>query len=58
MEEGRGERIIRQEIAQEVVAGIKEKASVYDDAKATAQRTAGQSVKQNWDCSQIDEEEE
>ena len=41
-----------------MVAGIKEKASAHDGAKATAQRTVGQSVKQNWDCSQIANEEE
>ena len=41
-----------------MVAGIHEKASAHDDAKATACRTAGQSVKQNWDCSQIENEEE
>ena len=46
------------QIAQEVVAGIKKKASAQDDAKATAQRTAGQRVKQNWHCSQIENEEE
>ena len=58
VEEGSEERQIRQEIAREVVAGIKEKASTQDDAKAIAQRTAGQSVKQNWYCSQIGNEEE
>ena len=47
-DEGSEERKIGHEIAQEVVAGIKEKASAHDDAKATAQRTAGQGVKQNW----------
>ena len=57
-EEHCGERRIRNEIAQEVVAGIKEKASAHEDAKSTAQRTAGQSVLQNWDCSQIEDEEE
>ena len=40
------------------LAGIKEKASAHDDAKATAQRTAGQRVKQNCDCSQIEEEDD
>ena len=49
-----GERRIRKEIAQEVVDGIKEQASAHDDAKATAQRTAGQSVKHTWGCSQIE----
>ena len=41
------ERPVRYEIAHEVVAGIKEKAGVPDDAKSTAQRTVGQSVKQS-----------
>ena len=58
VDENSEERQIRNEIAQEVVAGIKEKASAHDDAKATAQRTAGQRVKQNWDCSHIENEEE
>ena len=58
LDEGSEEREIRSEIAQEAVAGIKEKASAHDDAKATAQRAAGQSVEQNWDCSQIENEEE
>ena len=53
-----GERMIRNDIAQEVVAGIKERASALDEAKATAQRTAGQRVKQHWDSSQIETEEE
>ena len=53
-----GERRIRNEIAQDVVAGIKEKASAHEDAKSTAQRTTGQSVQQNWDSSQIENEEE
>ena len=52
------ERHVRYAIAQEVVAGIKEKAGVHENAKSTAQRTAGQSVKQSWDCSQIENEEE
>ena len=46
------------EIAREVVAGIKDKASAHDDAKATAQKTAGQRVKQNWECPEIGNEEE
>ena len=41
-----------------LVAGNKKKASTHDDAKATAQRTAGQRVKQIWDCSQIENEKE
>ena len=47
---------MRSEIAQEVVAGIKE-ASAQEDAKS-AQRTDGQRVKRKWDCSQIENEEE
>ena len=31
---------------------------MHEDAKSTAQRTARQSVKQSWDCSQIENEEE
>ena len=46
------ERQVRNEIVQEVVAGIKKKARVQVDAKQTAQRTVGQRVKQNWACSQ------
>ena len=38
-----------------MVAGVKEKASAHDDDK---QRTARQSVKQNWECSQFENEEE
>ena len=41
-----------------MVAGIKEKAGVHEDAKSTAHRTVGQSVKQSWDCSKIENEEE
>ena len=47
------ERLLRYAIAQEVVAGIKEKAGVHEDAKSTAQRTFGQSVKQSWGRSHI-----
>ena len=41
-----------------MVASIKEEASAQEDAKSTAQRTVGQKVKQNWDCSQIENEED
>ena len=58
LDEDSEERKNWNEIAQEVVAGIKEKASAHDDAKATAKRTAGRSVKQNWDCSQIEKEDQ
>ena len=57
-EENGRERKVRYETAQEVVAGIKEKAVVHEDAKSTAQRTVRQSDKQSWDCSQIENEEE
>ena len=58
VDEDGGERRIRKEIVQEVVVGMKEKANAHDEAKATAQRTAGQSVMRSWDCSQIGSEEE
>ena len=54
----RKERKIRSEIPQEVVADIKEEASAQEDAKSTAQRTVGQRVKPNCDCSQVEHEEE
>ena len=66
-EKGRGEgeiemdceeRRIKGQIVPEVVAGIKEKASVHEDVKSTAQSTVGQSVKKSWDCSHIENEEE
>ena len=57
-DEGREERKNRSDIAQEVVASIKEVASAQEDAKSIAQRTVGQSVKQDWDCSHIENEEE
>ena len=57
-DKGREERTIRSEIAQEVVAGIKEEASAREDAKSTSQKTVGQRFKQNWECSQIENEEE
>ena len=49
---------IRNEIAQEVVAGIKEKPCAHNGVMAIARKAAGQSVKQNWDCSQIENEED
>ena len=52
------ERQVRYETAQEVVASIKEKAGMYENAKLTSQRTIGQNVKQGWDCSQVGNEEE
>ena len=58
LDEGKEERRNKSEIAQEVVAGIKEKAGVHEDAKGNAQRTAGQSAKQNWICPQIENEKE
>ena len=48
------ERRISNEIAQEVVAGIEKKARAQVDIKPTAQRAVGRSVKQSWDCSQIE----
>ena len=40
------------------MAGIKEKARAHEDAKPTAQRTVGQSVKENLECWQIENEKE
>ena len=57
-DEGREERKIRSEIAREVVASTKVEASAQKDAKSIAQRTVGQRVMQNWDCSHIENEEE
>ena len=48
----------RNGIAQEVVAGTKEKACTHEDAKEITQKNSWASVKQNWDCSQIESEEE
>ena len=53
-----GERIIRSQIAQEVVAGIKEKVSVHDGDMEAVQRPAGRRVTRNWDVLQIENEEE
>ena len=45
-------------IVQEVVAGIKEKASVHDGEKDEVKRPVEQSFMRSWDCSQIENEEE
>ena len=49
---------MRYEIVQKVVADIETKARAQVVVKPTAQRTVGQSIKQSWDCSQIENEEE
>ena len=54
----RRKRQVRNAIVQEVIVGIKKKARAQVDAKQTTHRTFGQSVKQNWDCSQVENEEE
>ena len=43
---------------RKVVTSIQEKAGGHEHAKSTALRTVGQSFKQCWDCSQIENEEE
>ena len=53
-EEDSRERQVRNEVAQKVVAGIKKKARAHEGAKPTEHRADGQSVKPNWDCSQIE----
>ena len=52
------ERRIRGQIAQEVVAGIKEKVSVRDGVKNDVKRPVEQCFMQSWDCSQFENEEE
>ena len=47
---------MRYEVVQKVVASIKAKAGGHEDASSTEQRSVGQRVKQNWDCSQIENE--
>ena len=58
VDEDSGERRITSQIAHEVVAGIKEKASVHDGITEAVQRPAGQSFMRSWDCQQIESEEE
>ena len=53
-----GERKIRSQIAQVVVAGIKEMVRVHDGEKDDVKRPAEQSFMRSWDCSQIENEEE
>ena len=49
-----GERRNRSQIAQEVVAGVKEKVRVHDGVKDDVKRPAEQSFMRSWDCSQIE----
>ena len=42
---------VKNEVAREVAASIKKKASALEDTKPTSQRTVGQKVRQHWDCS-------
>ena len=56
--EEHGQRNIRYEIAEKMVESIKLKAGRYENSKLTSQRTFGQNVKQDWDCSQVGNEEE
>ena len=55
-EEDSRERPVRYETAQK--KWLRAKAGVHEEAKSIAQRTLGQSVKQSWDCSQIENEED
>ena len=45
-------------MVQKVVADIEKMVRAQVDVKPTTQRKVGQSVKQSWDCSQIENEEE
>ena len=44
----------RMKSLKKVIAGIKDKGSAHDDAKATAPRTAGQRVKQTWTARKLE----
>ena len=57
-EKGSRERQVRHEIVQNVVEDIEKRARPQVDVKPTAQRTVGQSDKQSWDCSRIENEGE
>ena len=57
-EEDSRKRQVENEIAQEVVAGIKKLASAPEDAKPTSQRAVEQNMRQNWDCSQTEDSDE
>ena len=52
------ERHVRNEIVQEVVAGIEKMAKAQIDDKPIAQRTVEQSAKQSWDSYPFENEEE
>ena len=52
------ERKVRSQIAQKVVACIKEKVSEQNGDKEAVQKPAGQSVMRSWDRSRIENEEE
>ena len=52
------EREVGSQIAQKVVAFLKEKVSEHNGDKEAVERPAGQSVMRCWDCSQIENEEE
>ena len=49
---------MRYKIVQKVVADIEKKARAQVDVKPTGQRTVGQSVKQSWDWSHMENEDE
>ena len=44
---------MKSEATKEVVAGMMKKANAFEATKSTPQRTYEQRVRQNWDCSQI-----
>ena len=55
-EEERRQRHVRNEIVQEVVPDIEKKERAQADDRPISQRTIRQSVKQSWNCSQIENE--
>ena len=42
-------------LLKKVVAGMMKNADVFEGTKSTSQRTVLQRVRQNWDCSQIED---
>ena len=46
---------MKSEDTKEVVVGMMKKANAFEGTKSTPQRTYEQRVRQNWDCSQIED---
>ena len=57
-DEDTGLKRIRNEIAHEVVTGIRDRTGPHEEAETSAQRTVVQSLMRSWDRSQIENDEE